>query len=234
MIVNDLSLQNVKGVIKESLLRFSDLFVHINKHKGRLVLPREITNYFTSVDQPPWASYYESQEKMDTIALLVFIDPDDLKSMAEEIRSLPVEEAKTFKAELESQFLDVLKEMDETELDFDLPSAKEIQEYLATTSLEQQQKDLLQAYFLFTTFILQTYQFIALVTHGRTMHDLVVLAMDGDDIAFFQAVQIDRTLLFANPYFQKRLTKLQLSGDRAKLDTLARFMRLKLLNCIQI
>ncbi|MBL4573117.1 MAG: hypothetical protein JKY86_08590 [Gammaproteobacteria bacterium] len=228
MTVNELSFQNTKDVIRESLFRFSDLFVHIHKHKGSLVLPRELINHYTNVEQPPWASYYESQEKMDTIALLVFIEPEDVASMAKELRSLPSEEVQEYKAELESQYLDMFKDMDETELDFDIPSAKEIKEYQKTTSLEQQQKDILTAYFLFTTFILQTYQFIALVTHGRSMHDLVRLAMEGDDIAFCQAVQIDRTLLFANPYFQKRLTLLQLKGKQSQLDELARFMKHKL------
>jgi hypothetical protein len=222
------SYQNTKVAIKESLTQFSELFVHINKNKGRLALPKYLTNFYVNVEQPPWATYYESQEKMDTLSLLSILEPEVIKSLADEIRSLPPDEASEFKTNLELELIEAFKEIDAIEYDFVMPSTREIKEYQKTTSEEQKKKDISQAYFFCTAFILQTYQFIALVTHGRTMHDLVHLAMGGDDIAFFEAVQIDRTLLYANPYFRKRLLQLQLSSKQSELDSLSRFMKLKL------
>jgi hypothetical protein len=224
----DSSYEIVITTIREALAQFSELFVHISKNKGRLTLPKYLTNFYVNVEQPPWATYYESQEKLDTLSLLAILEPEVIKSLADEIRSLPPDEVSAFKADLEIELLEEFRAIDAIEYDFVMPSAREIKEYQETTSEEQKKKDISQAYFLLTAFILQTYQFIALVTHGRTMHDLVRLAMDGDDIAFFEAIQIDRTLLYANSYFRKRLLQFQLNSKQSELDSLSRFMKLKL------
>lgn len=57
------------------------------------------------------------------------------------------------------------------------------------------------------------------------MHDTVVSALSGCDESFFEAVQVDRTVLIAIPYFQKRLLDLQSGGDQKSLDKLSRAMR---------
>ncbi len=67
------------------------------------------------------------------------------------------------------------------------------------------------------------------MTHGHTMTDLVRMAKEGDDKAFWMAVQIDRTVLFDIPYFSKRLIQVQLGDERDFLKKLSNAMKGRIL-----
>lgn len=219
---------NLLIAIENALSEFSWLFLHINRSNGTLSLPLQFIDFFCKVKQPDWASYYESQEQLDTIPVLLFFEPEDITQMAREIRQLSPDEVHAYRKEIEGHFFEVFGVLDSSPFDFHFPTPKEAEEYLLKTSLEEQQKDLVNAYLLFTTFLTQTFQFLALATHGRTMHELVKAAMGGDDIAFCQAVQIDRTVLFAIPYFRNRLIRMQLGNESTLLQSVGRAMSGKL------
>lgn len=225
-----MSIEDATRLSRVALKELSWLFLHIHKQKGSLALPRVYLDFLAKFDPVHWSSFYESQEKLDTIAFLVIFEAEDIKEMAREIRELSPEDANEFRAELEHEMMSLIE--DEDDLDsvwnFYVPNAKEIKEYLESTSIDQQKKDSLQLYFMLTCFITQISQFLALVTHGKTMHDLVQLAVAGDDIAFCQAVQIDRTVLFGVPYFRQRLSRIQLGREKELLHSLSRAMNGKI------
>ena len=79
-----------------------------------------------------------------------------------------------------------------------------------------------KAYYFFTAFVFSMFQYLAAISNGKNMCQLVQLAKDGDDIAYCKAAQVDRTVIFAIPYFRKRLSRAQLSGDTSFLKRLAR------------
>jgi hypothetical protein len=221
-------MDNVIFAIQSALEEFSWLFIHIQRNNGTLSLPREFIDFFCKVKQPDWASYYESQQKLDTIAVMIFFEPEDIREMADEIRQLPPADVHAYRKEIEDYVCAEFGELKSSPFDFHFLSPKEVEVYLQTTSLDQQQKDLVKAYLMFTTFITQTFQFLALATHGRTMHELVTAAIDGDDVAFCQAIQIDRTVLFAIPYFKNRLIQMQLGHETTLLQSVGRAMSGKL------
>jgi hypothetical protein len=166
-------MDNVIFAIQSALEEFSWLFIHIQRNNGTLSLPREFIDFFCKVKQPDWASYYESQQKLDTIAVMIFFEPEDIREMADEIRQLPPADVHAYRKEIEDYVCAEFGELKSSPFDFHFLSPKEVEVYLQTTSLDQQQKDLVKAYLMFTTFITQTFQFLALATHGRTMHELV-------------------------------------------------------------
>ena len=59
------------------------------------------------------------------------------------------------------------------------------------------------------------------MTFGVSICDLVARAKAGDEDAFFQAVQIDKTTLSGIPYFQQRLARASVSNDVAFFQKLA-------------
>lgn len=221
-------LHNIQITIQRALEEFSWLFLHLKKNNGTLSFPRQFIEFFCNVKQPDWASYYQSQEQLDTIPILLFFEPEDIKRMADELRQLSPDEVHQYRKEVEISLLEVFGEIESSPFDFHFPTPKEAEDYRHNTPLEQQQKDLGNAYLLLTAFVTQTFQFLALATHGRTMHELVSAAMDGDDIAFCQAVQIDRTVLFAIPYFRNRLIRMQLGNEQTLLQSVGRAMGGKL------
>lgn len=208
--------------IQLALSEFSWLFIHIRKHNGTLSLPKEFIDFYSEVEQPPWSSYYQSQQQLDTLPLLFFFDAEDLREFSLELEKLESDERKTLLAEIDASILDFCEEEESSPYNFNFMNQSEYREYLDSTTLDEQKSDLLRAYFFFTTFITQVFQFLSLVTHGQSMHDLVKAAIEGDDLAFCRAVQIDRTTLFGIRYFQKRLIRMQLGNEKNLLNSLSR------------
>ncbi|MGV3590887.1 MAG: hypothetical protein ACO1PZ_04305 [Gammaproteobacteria bacterium] len=62
--------------------------------------------------------------------------------------------------------------------------------------------------------------YLALMSFGRTMCDLVTSAKNGNDDDFCHAVQIDRTVLFGIPYFRQRLIRAQVGYEAEFLHKL--------------
>ncbi|MDP3517165.1 MAG: hypothetical protein Q8S94_08355 [Pseudohongiella sp.] len=186
--------------------------------------------FFCNVKYPDWASYYESQQKLDVLPILAFFDSEQIKDLAAELERLSPDEVVRRRKEIEDEFFELFDDDESESSPFDVRfmTPQEEAEYLRDTPLDQRQKDLLHSYLFFTAFVTQTFQFLALATHGKTMHELVTIAMSGDDIAFCQAIQVDRTVLFAIPYFRQRLIRMQLGNERNMLESLGRAISGKL------
>ncbi len=229
-IARPISSNDALSLCKAALKELSWLFLHIHRQGGSIALPRIYIDFLARYDQVHWSTFYESQEKLDTIPFLVIFEVDDIKEIAREIRELSPSEADELRQEIEREMLSWIGEEDQKSgsWSFYVPNEKEIRDYLESTTLDQQKKDAVRLYFMLTCFITQISQFLALVTHGKTMHDLVRLAIAGDDIAFCQAVQIDRTVLFGIPYFRKRLSQIQLGREKELLHSLSRAMEGKI------
>jgi len=63
--------------------------------------------------------------------------------------------------------------------------------------------------------------FLSLMSFGESIFHLVKRAQNGDDTAFFQAVRVDKTTLYAIPYFRQRQAKAQLGSDSSLLKGLS-------------
>lgn len=72
---------------------------------------------------------------------------------------------------------------------------------------EEQVKAVKQAQIAMLAFLAAFFNTIAIMIHGRKMTDLVQAAEQGDDDAYCLAVQIDRRILSALPYFKERHKK---------------------------
>lgn len=221
------SLENTIKAIEMTLKEYSWLFIHINKNHGTLSLPKHIIDFVTKFEQRTWSIFYESQQKLNTIPFLCFFEPEEIEAFMSEVRELPSDDVDQLRTEIEAALIEELSNDESEDFDFEIPTRQEIEEYLKTTPIDQQQKDLLKAYFFCTAFLTQSFQFLSLVTHGRTMHELVTSAIEGDDIAFCHAVQIDRTVLFTIPYFRERLIRLQLGKEKTLLESLGRSIQIK-------
>ena len=84
-------------------------------------------------------------------------------------------------------------------------------------SAEEQEFARKQFSFFWSYFFSSLLNTLSLMVHGAKLTSLVPQAINGDDVAFLKAVQIDRMLLLHHPYFIERKKKAQDMKPKAKL-----------------
>lgn len=89
-------------------------------------------------------------------------------------------------------------------------------------SAEEQEFAKKQFSFIWSYFFSSLLNTLSLMVHGAKLTTLVPQAINGDDVAFLKAVQIDRMLLLHHSYFIERKKKAQYSGEAAFLRRLLR------------
>jgi len=79
----------------------------------------------------------------------------------------------------------------------------------------------------FYSYLALGFNFLALMSYGKSMGRLIQEAEEGDDKSFCKAIRIDRTVLTDVPYFRKRIIKAQLSMDKTFLGRFSRAITAK-------
>jgi hypothetical protein len=166
-----------------------------------------------------WWKAYENEKVFKTYQALMLIDIDTLKSIQ------TIEEAEIIKQSLinESYALlnsDLVKETRPFTEDEKAEMIQALQAMLAAFSDEERKEYWQGVAFYWLGFIITFFDILSLMVHGKSLRQLVTAAKQGDDEAYYLAVQVDRTVLFL-PCFQDRLLQAQMSGDSQFLESLA-------------
>lgn len=210
--------------IEETLEEFSWLFIRLSQNNGTLALPEKIAEFFGNSGLPIWASYYHSQDELNEIVVRCVFSKEESSALEEKIRTLSVAEVEPLRAEIQEKFDQALEKLSPKGFDFDSLALKTAGKTSSEFPSDSSQQELQRNYIFITSFLLHIFNFLTLVSHGRSMQDIVQAAIAGCNESFFEAIEVDRTVLIAIPFFQKRLLDLQLGGDRASLDKLSKAM----------
>lgn len=221
--MNDSSLKNTILLIKILLPEFRDILDDIVKGHGYFNLPPRITSILTADNLPSWASFYDDPLKVKSLAAHAMLGPDKVKNVSSYLETCSEQEKQGIresykKTAVDDQF-DVFFSDDLKDItDDDFRKAM-----LNTSTMDEgtRTKILKRIYLLCYAFITQIHYYLAVMTFGKSICDLVKEAIAGDDDSFCKAVQIDRTVLFGIPYFQKRLIRAQLGSEPDFLNKLA-------------
>lgn len=65
------------------------------------------------------------------------------------------------------------------------------------------------------------FNLLSLMIHGTKLTSLVKMAISGDDLAFFKAIQIDKQLLISHPFFIEKKRKAQQEQNKRFLSNLS-------------
>lgn len=149
---------------------------------------------------------YRSESTLAKMMLLAFMSVEEINALGAEIKQMPEDERVDRTEEL-VQFMrdssDVLIES--------IPDTPEKEHEVNTAfnelSPEDQTKAVEQAQFAMLAFLAAFFNTLSIMVHGRKMTDLVQAAEQGDDDAYCLAVQIDKRILSALPYFKERYEK---------------------------
>lgn len=194
-------LQTTISFLKATIPQLDDLFESMDEHGGWLPLNDKAINFLYKLPSP-WCTLYEDEKYLNKFSTLACFQGDEVNQ--DSINTLLTEATACLNLS-DSEFKSFIEDFESNEHDH---------------STEQIQQGLQIIYALITQF----FNFLALMVHARSMCRLIANAKDGDEIAFCQAVHIDRTVLQL-PFFQNRLLKSQFSNDEKFLNMLA--MQLK-------
>lgn len=170
-----------------------------------------------------WWKAYEDEKLLKTYQLLMFFDLEELKQIKTEQEALHARE------ELESFMLEFAESKDFKECrpltDEETAEIKQyIERVLADSTKEEQVEFWRDISFQLLGLYSSFFDLLALMIHGKSMRQLVFEAKENNDKSFVLAVQTDRMVL-SLPYFQQRMLKAQLRGERQFLDELGYRMK---------
>ncbi|WP_026601368.1 hypothetical protein [Methylomonas sp. 11b] len=206
----------MEQVKKSTIIRLLSLLmpdVHVelsnmDKNGGWIKLPEKVIDLLIQW-KFNWWQLYEDEQKLKALGATMLLDNQEAKELFEN----------NPKDTIYHVFGDYLEAVD----DMPEPTDAEGKEFWdqVNSASKDEQAELLKPFCKLVLGLLSvTFNYLALMVHGRSMCQLVADAKNGDDTAYRCAVQIDRSVLRLD-YFQGRLLRAQFSGDQDFLDKLS-------------
>lgn len=214
------SAETTLKLVKLLLPAFEEIINDVRKGHGYLNFDPRLVRFLSKGEASPWALYYQDVNQIKKLALFSFIGHENIPEFIEMMRSITTEEKIQFADKLKEEIL--LEFPDE--IDFPetlITNEKEAREWWLQASDEERKDAITRDTLLLYSLITQVCHYFGLMTFGKSLCDLVAAAFTGDDEAYCQAVQIDKTILYSIPYFRERLARAQLSYDFTFLQLLS-------------
>lgn len=223
--MDEKSFQLTKAHLKQALPDITWIISDINREDGFLGFPQKFINLLMLDEHTTWAHLYENLSLFKGQLGIEVFGEKKIRKLTDEISKLSGEALDKRKSEIKQQIMEKIasRQFGLVEKVGDTPP----DDYLETLYYsDQARSEFVQT---FTIYLPQIHQYLALMTHGMTMTDLVEKAKSGDDKALCQAVQIDKTVLTDIPYFAQRLARAQLGNEPEFLKRLSNAIKGKVL-----
>jgi hypothetical protein len=196
----------ISSYLKEIIPEYEEMLVFIEENGGWINMPPKMIAIIDRLKLHNYPELYRNKETLAKMLLLAFMSVEEINTLGAEFKQMPevemahrAEELIQFMGEASDAFLDNIPDTPEKE-----QAAKTAYDEL---SPEKQAEAVKQAQIAMLAFLASFYSTIAIMVHGRKMTDLVQAAEQGDDDAYCLAVQIDKRILSALPYFKERYEK---------------------------
>lgn len=191
-------------ILKILVPQFEEILQDIRSGHGLLNFPSAFQELLSKEGLPSWAKFYEDPLKLKALTLKALLGNQQTKELIEQFKDKSEDEKIAFREELKTELI----ESGALAATFDnvtTASLDEARESWNTMTGEEQTEGQVHLFLVLYSMITQIHYYLALMTFGCSICDLVAKAKKGDDDAFFKAVQIDKTILTDIPYFRKRL-----------------------------
>lgn len=186
------------------------LLRHIESEDGYVRFPPLFTRWIASLKIENYPELYEEEARIGAMMIRAFLTVNEVKKLDAELVSLSPQERAVFvqnavnDLKLAGEALELPKTPGEQKLAMDAFNALTPEERKESTEFMQRFIMALLASF---------YQSLSVMVHGEKLTSLVAQAKAGNDKAFAKAVQIDKRILFAIPYFKQRFAAANTEGD---------------------
>lgn len=205
--------------LKEAIPEYEEMLAFIEKNGGWISPPPKISEWVDNLKIHDYPSLYRGENTIYNALFLSFMPADQINELGVELEKLPEEERAQF---AEGLITSICEGADEVLESFPDTPEKELaaQKAFSDLTTEEQAKAIKQAQLMLAAFLAIFYNSFSIMVHGRKLTALVKEAEDGDDDAFCLAVQIDKRILSALPYFRERHGKAISRGETDFLDKL--------------
>ncbi len=202
----------ISSSLNEFIPEFEEMLLFIEQNGGWISLPPKMVELVDRLKIHNYPEFYRSDETLSKLLLLAFMSVEEINALGAELLLMPeedrahrVEELILLMGETSNVILEGIPDTPEKE--------QETKKAFSELSLEEQAQAVKQAQITLSAFFAAFFSAICIMVHGRKMTDLVQAAERGDDEAYCLAVQIDKRILSALPYFKDRYEKAISGGE---------------------
>ncbi len=191
---------------------FSRVILH---NSGYLNLHEDSVAILSRKELPPWSSFYEHPKRIQTFLAMTFLGNKFYSSIKDDLVNLDERTALRYRNILKRVMAREAVKMSLPKVpdDIQLVPQSVYDRWFRRLSIEDRNHHVADVYITLYTLVLHVFNYVALMTYGASMCDLVARAKAGDEEALLQAVQIDKTTLFGIPYFRDRLSRASITND---------------------
>jgi hypothetical protein len=209
---------NIAQILKSSIPDAEWLLGRIESEQGWLRFPPYLSRLISNLRIENYPLLYASEMAIVAMLLRGFMTTEEIQTLGAELDAASPGERGEF-------VLELVKDLDEVVECIDIPKTPEQQaqarRLFEALSPEDQQEATRVAQHFFCFFLASFYQNLSVMVHGEKLTSLVVQAKAGNDTAFVKAIQIDKRILTADPFFSERFNRAQMESDSNFCDGLA-------------
>jgi len=194
------------------------LLSQIESQEGWFRFPPYLSNIVTNLKIESYPLLYSSESAIASMLMKGFLDGEQIKSLNKELESAGPEGRGEF---VEALIQGLGEAIEQIEIPKTAQQQEEALARFAAMSPEEQKESIRVSQHFFCSFFAIFYQNLSMMVHGEKLTSLVAQAQAGDDVAFAKAVQIDRRILTAIPYFRERYARAQDDANTSFYDLLS-------------
>lgn len=209
---------DIAQILKSSIPDAEWLLGRIESEQGWFRFPPYLSGIISNLRIENYPLLYASEMAIVAMLLRGFMTSEEMQAFGAELEAASLGE----RGEI---FQELARGLDEVVERIEIPKTPEQQaqarKRFEAMSPEEQQDAIRVAQHFFCFFFASFYQNLSVMVHGEKLTSLVAQAKAGNDSAFVKAIQIDKRILTADPFFSDRFNRAQMDSDSNFCDALA-------------
>ena len=208
----------VARVLRNTIPDAEWLLSQIESQEGWFRFPSYLIEAIANLRLESYPLLYTNEVALHSMVLRGVLNEAEIKGFLTEFEASTLDERGKFIAELVETLGPAFDAVELPKTPQEREAAKELFDKL---SPDEQQESLRLAQRYLCMFLPIFYQSLSTMVHGEKLTSLVSQAQVGNDQAFVKAVQIDRRILTAIPFFEQRYARAQDEADKDFFDLLS-------------
>lgn len=194
------------------------LLGQIESEQGWLRFPPYLSSLIINLKIEGYPLLYRSEEAMAAMLLKGWLSTEEIQAFGAELESHSPKE----RGELVINLCNDIGEMvEQIEIPKTPTQRRDAEIRFKAMSSEEQAESIRLAQHFFSFFLASFYQNLSVMVHGEKLTSLVAQSKAGNDKAFAKAIQIDKRILTADPYFSERFARAQMEPPGDFFDDVA-------------
>lgn len=212
------SLDAVLHAMKSGIPDAEWLLGQIESEQGWLRFPPYLSSLIINLKIEGYPLLYRSEEAMAAMLLKGWLSTEEIQAFGAELESHSPKE----RGELVINLCNDIGEMvEQIEIPKTPTQRRDAEIRFKAMSSEEQAESIRLAQHFFSFFLASFYQNLSVMVHGEKLTSLVAQSKAGNDKAFAKAIQIDKRILTADPYFSERFARAQMEPPGDFFDDVA-------------